>query len=370
MRNFESEVTQKSHEEIKEQYDNINVPSDFKSCLLNSMNDSFSHVSIPAIENLRKYIDHSLIDLCKYNSDVSYATHNSLIPLSGMHIRLGNLDEGLISLIECIKLAQNKKDNQGIIKCLIWLQQIVKAFGNVEQAEMLILEQILIQSCIYNLPQVFNSMALEYSQLTSVYKRHDTDKNLHRIKRVKTQEKAQQNKDNPDDLMSLLMAATQNNLIKMHQGNSQNQLHTEIRNYHIEAKPMYRIIRAFQWGNEGERALMLTNVNSLAMNFPESLKHIDVANSMHQILMELGLKDPGHDKTNYQFTKLIGDHRNALSRYQISRCRLLEDQMLLYNKKTNSQQEYCTIWECRLQRLFKEELYDNAMASVKAFLKF
>jgi len=144
LRKFEVEVTQKSHEQLKSEFDEINVPLDHKKCLLNAMNDAHSGYSIPAIDNLRKYIDHSLIEIAQVD-DANYSTHNSLIPLSSMHIRLGNLDEGLISLIECIKLAQNKKDNQGIIKCLIWLQEIVKAFGNIEQAEMLILEQILIQ---------------------------------------------------------------------------------------------------------------------------------------------------------------------------------------------------------------------------------
>lgn len=63
--------------------------------LLHAMNDSYGRHSIPAIDNLRKYIDHSLIELCSH-TDVCYSTHNSLIPFSGMHIRLGNLDEGLI----------------------------------------------------------------------------------------------------------------------------------------------------------------------------------------------------------------------------------------------------------------------------------
>lgn len=44
--------------------------------------------------------------------------------------------------------------------------------------------------------------------------------------------------------------------------------------------------------------------------------------------------------------------------------------MLLYNDKTNSQFEYWTIWERRLQRLFKEELYYNALISAKEFIKF
>lgn len=232
----------------------------------------------------------------------------------------------------------------------------MKAFGNVEQAEMLILEQILIQSCIFNLPQIFNTMALEYSQLNSVYKRHDASQNLHRIKRIKTEEKAQHKKENPDDLIALLMAATQNNLTKMHHGVGQNQSHNEIRNYHVEEKPMYRLVRAFQWGNEGEKSLMLANVNSMITNFPQSLKQIDVTNSMIQIIAELSKEDPKNLKyleffnkeplkTTYHFNKLLVEHKIALDRYELNSCRTIEDKLLLYNDRNNSQLDYCQIWE-------------------------
>lgn len=49
---------------------------------------------------------------------------------------------------------------------------------------------------------------------------------------------------------------------------------------------------------------------------------------------------------------------------------MLEDVMMVYNEKNNSQLEYCTIWECRLRRLFKEELYDDALTSAKNLIKF
>lgn len=162
---FESEVTQKSHGELKEEFDKIQEwPQKY---LLHSLNDSYSGQSIPAFDNLRRYIDRTLVQMSK-NRGIEHETHNSVMPYSSMNIRLGNLDEGLISLIECIKLAQNKKDNYCLIKSLVWLQQIVKAFGNVEQAQMLIVEQILINCCIYNLPHVYNNMALEYSQLAQM----------------------------------------------------------------------------------------------------------------------------------------------------------------------------------------------------------
>ena len=94
LKNFEFDVTQKSHRQIKEQFDMM--PPDDTKFLLSSMNDCFSRFSIPAIENLRNV--------------------NTYNYMNSLHIRLGHLDQGLISLIECIKQAQNKKDNRAIIK--------------------------------------------------------------------------------------------------------------------------------------------------------------------------------------------------------------------------------------------------------------
>jgi len=88
LKNFEFDVTQKSHKQLKEQFDNINIPNDNKKFLLNSMNDCLSGYSIPAMESLR---------------NINAQNH-----MYTLHIRLGHLDQGLISLIECIKQAQNK----------------------------------------------------------------------------------------------------------------------------------------------------------------------------------------------------------------------------------------------------------------------
>lgn len=138
-----------------------------------------------------------------------------------------------------------------------------------------------------NLPNIFNSMVLEYARLTLTYQRHNVSQQMQRIKRVKTQERLQDKKDDPDDVIGNLMAATQNNLIKMHQTHTNKDMTFEIKNFHVENKPMYRITRAFQWAHENEESLMLANLNSLIANFPESLKHIDLANSMCQFLVKL-----------------------------------------------------------------------------------
>ena len=194
-------------------------------------------------------------------------------------------------------------------------------------------------------------MVLEYARLNLIYQRHEANTQLQRIKRIKTQDRNQDKKNDPDDLIGNIMAAMQNNLIKMHHTSGQKDTTLEIKNFYTENKPIYRLTRAFQWGHESENALMLANLNSLVTNFPESLRHIDITNSMYQFISRL--KDtsllnkvcPQPDKTDYHITKLILDHEDALKRYKMDQCRSLEDIMLLYNDKTNSQLEYAQIWE-------------------------
>ena len=69
------------------------------------MNDTFNKLDIPAIDNLRKYIDHTLVELSQQSEkqNMRFGVHNSIVQMCGVQMRLGNLDECLISLIECIK---------------------------------------------------------------------------------------------------------------------------------------------------------------------------------------------------------------------------------------------------------------------------
>jgi len=147
---------------------------------------------------------------------------------------------------------------------------------------------------------------------------------------------------------------------------------------------------------------MLANINSLVSNYPECIKNIEILDSLYQVILKLskthpeGLPEDFHSKqieeskslrntctgylealapcqktkSNYNFTKLCLEHAEALKRYQFDHCKTLEDLMLSCNNKSNSQMDYSIIWECRLQRLFKEELYHDVLLSAKEFLKF
>lgn len=83
---MESIVTQKSYKTIKSELERIQHPADYKKVLLHSMNDTLAKYSIPAVENLRRYIDHTLLDLSTQaeRNQMGFNVHNAIIPLCGV----------------------------------------------------------------------------------------------------------------------------------------------------------------------------------------------------------------------------------------------------------------------------------------------
>ena len=94
---------------------------------------------------------------------------SAVINIVGLQLRLGNLDESLFSVLESIKISQNKTDHEAIIHCLLWLTQIISAFGNKEQ-EKLLLEHVIIQSHMQHLPYLFSIFTSNYAKLEATYK--------------------------------------------------------------------------------------------------------------------------------------------------------------------------------------------------------
>lgn len=78
---------------------------------------------------------------------VSWAVkvHQPALNLASLRLRLGHLDEAMMSVMEAIKISQNKNDHESILQCLIWLQQILGGLGNKNQEKRL-LEHIIHQA--------------------------------------------------------------------------------------------------------------------------------------------------------------------------------------------------------------------------------
>jgi len=83
-----------------------------------------------AIADLHKYFDYNMRQKqTKANTDtgaiefVSWAVkvHQPALNLASLRLRLGHLDEAMMSVMEAIKISQNKNDHESILQCLIWL---------------------------------------------------------------------------------------------------------------------------------------------------------------------------------------------------------------------------------------------------------
>ena len=102
---------------------------------------------IEALQQNHRYFDYNLNFKDKSSGKTMYAVkvHYPALNLSGLLLKLGWLDESLLSILETIRISQNKNDHEGILQCLVWLQQFLGLTGNRDQ-ERMILEHILVQS--------------------------------------------------------------------------------------------------------------------------------------------------------------------------------------------------------------------------------
>ena len=59
--------------------------------------------------------------------------HRSALSLGALRLRLGQYDAALESILECIKLAQNKNDHDTVNDSIIWLSQISGALSKKDR---------------------------------------------------------------------------------------------------------------------------------------------------------------------------------------------------------------------------------------------
>ena len=97
---------------------------------------------------------------------------------------------------------------------------------------------------------IFNMMVLEYARLNLTYQPHNVTKKFKGLKIITEEREKEKKHDEKEEVLGDLMAATQNNLIKMHNTQTHKETNLEIKNYYMESKPMFRMTRAFQWGHD------------------------------------------------------------------------------------------------------------------------
>lgn len=107
-----------------------------KKHLLNSINQTLSKKDIESISSLHRYFDYSLNFIDRSGAAIGgkplhpIKVHLPELNMAGVTFRLGMIDKALLSVLETIRIAQNKNDHEAILQCLVWLQQILKSVGN------------------------------------------------------------------------------------------------------------------------------------------------------------------------------------------------------------------------------------------------
>lgn len=98
--------------------------------LLTSLVHTFAKNDQKAVDDLHRYFDYQMRSkVTRANTEtgvlefVSWAVkvHHPALNLAGLRFRLGQLDQSLLSVMESIKISQNKNDHEGILQCLVWL---------------------------------------------------------------------------------------------------------------------------------------------------------------------------------------------------------------------------------------------------------
>ena len=92
--------------------------------LLSSLVNTFAKNDQKAVDDLHRYFDYQMRSkVTKANTDtgqhefVSWAVkvHHPALNLAGLLFRLGQYDQSLLSVMESIKISQNKNDHEGIL---------------------------------------------------------------------------------------------------------------------------------------------------------------------------------------------------------------------------------------------------------------
>ena len=128
---MDTESVSKRYEEMKKEVGRVNGPKFYKKHLLNSVNESLARKDLDAINSMHKYFDYNLnfIDLHGSKPSHPVKVHQPELNLANLQLRLGQIDQALLAVLETIRISQNKNDHEAILQCLVLLQQIRRVLG-------------------------------------------------------------------------------------------------------------------------------------------------------------------------------------------------------------------------------------------------
>ncbi len=120
---MESESIKIDHLRMHNELSQVNGPKFFKKHLLNSINDSLGKRDVEAINNMHRYFDYNLnfIDLQSGKPSHPVKVHQPELNLANIQLRMGQVDQALLAVLETIRISQNKNDHEAILQCLVLL---------------------------------------------------------------------------------------------------------------------------------------------------------------------------------------------------------------------------------------------------------
>jgi hypothetical protein len=102
--------------------------------MLNSINNTLARNDVQALRDCHRYFDYNInfIDRTHSKPVHSVKVHYPALNIAGLQLRLGHIDQALLSILETIRISQNKNDHEAILQCLFWLSQILNFIGSKE----------------------------------------------------------------------------------------------------------------------------------------------------------------------------------------------------------------------------------------------
>eukprot|EP00347_Sterkiella_histriomuscorum_P022054 403331848 len=373
---LENESIKKDYKRVKQEIDSVKAPKFYQKELLYSINDYLGKKDVESVYNLHKYFDYNLnfIDRSAAKPTHLVKVHQPELNMAGMQLRLGMLDQALLSVLETIRISQNKNDHEAILQCLIWLHQILIKVGSRSQERQLI-EHIIYQAHQLNNNYLFIVSCVNFSQIDFCKTLKSSNYITHKLAEVFKSIKVMVEGPLWYDILQIA-----NKKI----GSLQEQIIS--RDFVTELKPMLILAKSQIWENIGSKILTRLNVVNIIKVFgPRALNQRSVLNTLYSHLLllkdqsvqqsidlvELLLKYGDNIMTlEYQFVFMVAICQFRLNREELFEAQQIEESLEEYITMTRSSTETAIVWILKVKRLLKLQNHNSAHQNINELIKF
>ena len=114
---LENELLNNDFQSTQQELSQIQHPNFYQKYLLQSINHTMAKKDIDAVFDCHRYFDYNLNfrDRTQPKQPHLVKVHQPALNLAGLHLRLGQLDQSLLGVLETIRISQNKNDHEAIL---------------------------------------------------------------------------------------------------------------------------------------------------------------------------------------------------------------------------------------------------------------